>query len=236
MEQKEKGRRYVPSQRGHRLVLPPHPDAPNPIDLKAISQWIRSIKSPTAVDLFCGAGGLSLGLKNSGFEVLVGADSDPFSVETHTANIGGIGYLGDLTDTNDFLNCLDAWHIRKVDLVAGGVPCQPFSRAGRSKIRSLVHSGVRDAEDPRTKLWRSFVCVVKALKPRLVILENVPDLALWDEGSVLIGFRESLRELGYRSTIRIVNAYEHGVPQHRARLFVVGLREGYDFEWPAGSK
>lgn len=235
MDTTDKGRRHVPFQRGHRLVLPRHTDAPDPVDLKAVRRWVRSVESPTAIDLFCGAGGLSLGLMNAGFEVLVGADSDPFSVETHIANIGGMGYLGDLSDPSEFLGCLDAWHIRRVDLVAGGVPCQPFSRAGRSKIRSLVQSGIRELEDPRTKLWHSFISVVEALQPRVVLLENVPDLAVWDEGSVLMGFRESLRELGYRSTVRIVNAYEHGVAQHRARLFVVGLREGYEFEWPEAS-
>jgi DNA (cytosine-5)-methyltransferase 1 len=81
-------------------------------------------------------------------------------------------------------------------------------------------------------MWRSFIDVVDALRPSAVLLENVPDLAAWDEGAVLVDFCESLRELGYRSHTAILNAYEHGVPQHRSRLFIVALRPGADFEFP----
>ena len=230
--QRRGSRRAVAPYRGPRLRLEPHPDAPDPTNLKDIRRWVRAAHGPTAIDLFCGAGGLSLGLQDAGFTVLVGADVDPFSIETHLANIGGLGYLGDLTDPTEFLNHLEAWGIQKVDLIAGGVPCQPFSRAGRSKIRSLVEAGIRPAIDPRTTLWQSFVKIVGALRPRAVLLENVPDLAVWDDGALLTGFRESLRELGYRTSARVVKAYEHRVPQHRERLFVVGLRSGRTFEWP----
>lgn len=219
--------------RGPRLRLPPHPSAPDSTNLRDIRRWVRHIKGPTAIDLFCGAGGLSLGLQDAGFSVLVGADIDPFSIETHLANIGGLGYLGDLMDPSDFLNHLDGWGVRKVDLIAGGVPCQPFSRAGRSKIRSLVEAGIRPSVDPRTTLWRSFIKIVEAVRPRAVLLENVPDLAVWEDGAILTRFRDSLRELGYLTTAaRFLNAYEHSVPQHRARLFVIGLQSGHEFDWP----
>ncbi|HEY3315161.1 MAG TPA: DNA (cytosine-5-)-methyltransferase, partial [Bacillota bacterium] len=184
------------------------------------------------MDLFCGAGGLSLGLKEAGFTTLVGADSDPIAIETFVANIGGLGYLGDLSDVGMFLDHLEAWGINSVDLVAGGVPCQPFSRAGQSKVRSLVQSGLRPKGDPRTELWRPFVAVVERLNPRMVLLENVPDLATWREGSVLVGFREQLRKMGYRTHVKILNAFDYGVPQHRARLFVVGTRLEGAFPWP----
>src|SRR4051794_14193098 len=110
----------VPHHRGKQLRLPPHPDAPDPGDLASVRGWLRSQPRPTAVDLFCGAGGLSLGLKDAGFSVLVGADSDPFAVETHTANVGGLGYAGDLTDPTEFLDHLAGWGIEHVDLVVGG--------------------------------------------------------------------------------------------------------------------
>lgn len=219
--------------RGPRLRLSPHREAPDPTNLRNIRRWVRQTRGPTAVDLFCGAGGLSLGLQDAGFAVLAGADVDPFSIETHVANIGGLGYLGDLADPTDFLDHLDAWGVKEVDLIAGGVPCQPFSRAGRSKIRSLVQAGIRPSVDPRTTLWRSFVRIVEAVQPRAVLLENVPDLAVWEDGAILTGFRESLAGLGYLTTAaRVINAFDHSVPQHRARLFVVGLRSGRDFKWP----
>ena len=227
-------RTAVTFHRGNNLTLPAHPDAPDPLDLQAVRRWVRAERASglTALDLFCGAGGLSLGLENAGFRVLVGADIDAPSVQTHVANIGGIGYTGDLSDPEDFLDHLRAWGIRKVDLVAGGVPCQPFSRAGHAKLRSLVDAGQRSVDDPRAGMWRSFIDVVEALNPSAVLLENVPDLAAWDEGAVLVGFCESLRELGYKPQATILDAYKHGVPQHRSRLFIVALRPGASFNWP----
>lgn len=229
------GKRYqVPVHRGPRLRLPPAPGAPDPSDPEAVEAWVMADGRPTAIDLFCGAGGLSLGLHNAGFRVLVGADSDALAVETHTANLGGLGYTGDLADPADLLRTLRAWGITRVDLLAGGVPCQPFSRAGQSKIRSLVAVRARPERDQRADLWQSFVEVVRYLHPRAVLLENVPDLAEWEDGTVLVGFCESLRDLGYTTQARVLNAYDHGVPQHRSRLFIVGIRsdEPRYIEWP----
>lgn len=228
----ESRRPAVAVHRGVNLRLEPHPSAPDPLDLAAVREWVKRGDAPTAIDLFCGAGGLSLGLRDAGFRVLVGADNDAASMETHLANIGGLGYHGDLTEPEDLLQRLRAWRISDLDLLAGGVPCQPFSRAGRSKIRSLVETGQRSVDDPRARLWRSFIEVARALRPRAVLLENVPDLAVWDEGAVLVGFCDSLRELGYVTHAAILDAHAHGVPQHRSRLFVVAVKPGVRFEWP----
>jgi DNA (cytosine-5)-methyltransferase 1 len=226
-------RTAVPHYRGEDLRLPRHPAAPDPADLEAVRRWVGSAQRPVAIDLFCGAGGLSLGLQKAGFSVLLGADNDARIVDTHTANIGGLGYVGDLTDPTDLLDHLDGWGIAEVDLVAGGVPCQPFSRAGRSMIRNLVATGARNADDPRAELWQSFMAVVAQMKPRAVLVENVPDLPSWDDGSVLMGFYDSLRELDYVVDARVLDAFHYGVPQHRARLILVGLRDAAEFEWPA---
>src|SRR5437762_1798990 len=131
-------RTAVRHHRGADLRLPRHPDAPDPADLAALRTWVRTASRPTAIDLFSGAGGLSLGLQEAGFSVLLGADIDQRAVETHTANIGGLGYAGDLSDPTELIDHLHGCGIETVDLVAGGVPCQPFSRAGRSMIRNLV--------------------------------------------------------------------------------------------------
>src|SRR6478609_9710465 len=109
-------RTAVRSYRGPRLRLPPHPDSPDPLDLAAVRRWVKAetARGLTALDLFCGAGGLSLGLEDAGFRMLVGADSDAAAVETHVANLGGLGYQGDLSDPEDFLDHLSAWGIRGV--------------------------------------------------------------------------------------------------------------------------
>lgn len=165
---------------------------------------------------------------------MVGADVDSWAVETHTANIGGLGWVGDLGDPTDLLEHLDGWGIDHVELVAGGVPCQPFSRAGRSKLRDLVRDGHR-GHDPRAELWKSFMAVVERLQPDAVLIENVPDLPAWDDGAVLAGFLEALGALGYAVDARVVDCFRFGVPQHRSRLFLVGLCDGREMSWPQGT-
>ena len=227
------GRRTaVAHHRGEKLRLAPHVAAPDASDLEAVRSWVAAAPRPTAIDLFAGAGGLSLGLQQAGFTVLLGADSDRVAAETHHHNIGGLSYDDDLSDPTDLLDRLSAWGIGEVDLVAGGVPCQPFSRAGQSMIRHLVEKGARSKLDARADLWGSFVRVIERLQPRAVLLENVPDLAAWDDGTVILALCESLRDLGYRVDARVLDAYQFGVPQHRRRLFLVGLLEDVPFEWP----
>jgi DNA (cytosine-5)-methyltransferase 1 len=200
-------------------------------DLRGIAKWLSRVPRPWAIDLFCGAGGLSLGLEEAGFSVVAASDSDAAAVETHRAAVGGLCYQGDLSDPSPFLDFLSERGIEQIDLVAGGPPCQPFSRAATSKIRSLVATGAREAMDKRVILWKSFVAAVDALEPRAVLLENVPDLARWNDGSVLLGLMGALRERGYSTDARILESFKYGVPQHRQRLFVVGVRDGR-FTWP----
>lgn len=195
-------------------------------------RWVQARRRPTAIDLFAGAGGLSLGLGQAGFDVLVGADSDPWAMETHAANMPGLTWTGDLADPSHFLQALEVWGIRSVDLVAGGVPCQPFSRAGRSRIAKLVEDGQRAAHDERADLWQSFIAVVERLRPEAVLVENVPDLPRWNDGSVLIGFQQSLADLGYAVEARILDGFRFGVPQHRQRLILVGVAADRRHVWP----
>lgn len=221
----------LPAIRGERLTLAPKSGAPDPADHEAVVRWLQRTLRPTAVDLFCGAGGLSLGLEEAGFRVVAGADRDEVALETHRANIRGLTWAGDLSNADPFIEFLRGYGLEKLDLVAGGPPCQPFSRAGESKIRSLVRDGSRDQRDERVDLWTSFVGVVDAFDPDAVLFENVPDLARWNDGEVLLGILQALREREYSAHARILQGFEHGVPQHRARLFVVGLR-GREFRWP----
>lgn len=225
----------VPNYRGswlhppRRVGMPPYTDGP------AIRRWLSNTPRPWAVDLFSGAGGLSLGLTQAGINVIAAADSDVAAVETHSANLGGLAFEGDLSDASEFLQMLDCYGIDHVEIVAGGPPCQPFSRAGMSKIRDLVQAGSRSQDDPRTGLWSTFVDVVDALQPEVVLFENVPDLATWDDGAVLIELTSSLADRGYSTDARILDAYRFGVPQHRARLFVVGTFRDNAFLWPSSS-
>lgn len=224
-------------QVAHHRGLPARPPVrhakPDAADISAVRAFMGASRDrPTAIDLFCGAGGLSLGLERAGFDVLVGADSDEWAVRTHHANSRGMSWCGDLSDPADFLSTLDVWGVDHVDLLAGGVPCQPFSRAGRSKIRDLIAAGERAAHDERADLWSSFVTCVERLRPSAVLVENVPDLPRWNDGAVLTGLYESLQALGYRVEARIIDGFRYGVPQHRQRLILIAFDGHRRPLWP----
>jgi DNA (cytosine-5)-methyltransferase 1 len=194
-------------------------------------RWLKNVPRPWAVDLFAGAGGLSLGLQEAGFRVIAAADHDERAIETHAANLHGMTWALDLSEPEAFIERLRRRGVRTVDLVAGGPPCQPFSRAGAAKLRSLVASGNREPDHERINLWQTFLGVIDALKPRAVVLENVPDMARWSDGEILVNLMTALRERGLEPDARVLNAWEYGVPQHRARLFVVATRR-LEFTWP----
>lgn len=208
-------------------------EKPDGSDLDAVREFMRGSRSrPTVIDLFSGAGGLSLGLERAGFDVLVGADSDEWAVRTHHANLGGLSWCGDLSDPTDLLTTLGVWGVDSVDVVVGGVPCQPFSRAGGARIRHLVATGERADHDARADLWSSFVRVVEHLRPAAVLVENVPDLPRWNDGEVLLGLYASLQSLGYRVEARILDGFRYGVPQHRQRLILMALDGNRQPVWP----
>jgi DNA (cytosine-5)-methyltransferase 1 len=224
----------LPNIRGTKLAIPPLRPGIH-TDPDAARSWLADLPRPWAVDLFSGCGGLGLGLERGGFNVVAAADSDPTALETYAANLGSLTWCGDLSDPTSFLGFLAGLGVSAVDAVAGGPPCQPFSRAGSSKIRSLVEDGTRAGEDARVELWRSFMAVVEALSPKVVLLENVPDMASWDDGSILHSIIQALLNQGYVTDARVLQAERHGVPQHRQRLFVVGRRVG-SFTWPTESE
>lgn len=222
----------VPVRRGPRIRLDPHSSSPDPNDKTQVRAWLESRPRPWAIDLFCGAGGLSLGLERGGFSVVAAADSDAVAAETHAANIQGLTWTGDLTDPTEFLHQLDYWGIEDVDLLAGGPPCQPFSTAGLSKIGDLVRKGSRRPRDERADLWHSFFAIVDRLKPKAMLFENVPNFAQAQGGALLIALVGELENRGYEVHVKVLEAWRYRVPQHRSRLFVIGITGSGGFEWP----
>lgn len=195
--------------------------------------WAAQQTRPLAVDLFAGGGGLSLGLEDAGLRVGLAADHDPWAVQTHAANFRGLSAQLDLFDPATEERLIALLTQADIALVAGGPPCQPFSRAGRSAIRFLVEKGRREAYDDRRDLWRVWLRIVLAVQPRAVLLENVPDMALGDDLTVIRYIVEALQASGYETHLDIVEAPDYGVPQHRQRLILVALRDQErPFEWP----
>lgn len=219
----------VPITRSDVLELARHPDAPVGESWRS---WIAGIPGPVAVDLFCGAGGLSLGMDAAGCTVALAVDTDERALETHRANFASRALAFDMGDPDRVEDLIELLSVVEIDILAGGPPCQPFSRAGRSKIRSLVAEGVRPAEDNRRELWRAFAQVAVEVRPRAVLMENVPDMALGDDGLVVRTMTSLLEDAGYEVDYRLLDAWRYGVPQHRQRLILVAVRDGTGFEWP----
>jgi DNA (cytosine-5)-methyltransferase 1 len=219
-------------QRSDALKLPAHPEGPTVRTLKVWCEAQREGGRSIAVDLFSGAGGLSAGVEAAGWAVAAAVDHDPRALETHRHNFPGLALDLDLGEERARDTFVRLFNNIPVDLVAGGPPCQPFSRAGRSKIRSLVETGLRDARDQRRELWSAFLDVALRLKPRAILMENVPDMGLGDDFRVIRIMVDALEEAGYATKVQLADAWRFGVPQHRKRLILLGRRDGHDFSWP----
>jgi DNA (cytosine-5)-methyltransferase 1 len=187
----------------------------------------RKRKAPTAIDLFCGCGGLTLGLKRAGFTVLGAVDNDELSVETYSANHPEVEVWE--TDIRELsvLSVKRRLGLRKgeLDLLAGCPPCQGFST-----MRTL--NGGRRVRDPDTKdLLLEFERFAEELLPRAIMLENVPGLA---RDRRFASFRRSMKMLEYIDNVDVLDAADYAVPQRRRRLIYVAGRKGsIEFARPA---
>lgn len=172
----------------------------------------------TAIDLFSGCGGLTLGLKQAGFKVIGAVEIDSLSVETYTTNHREVVVWKTDIHTLKVTEVRRKLGLRKgeLDLLAGCPPCQGFST-----IRTLNGSMV--VKDPRNDLVYEFIRFAKELKPKAVMMENVPGLATDNRITKLI---RELKAFGYDCEYDIPNAADYGVPQRRRRLILFGGRFG----------
>ncbi|MFJ5843240.1 DNA cytosine methyltransferase [Streptomyces shenzhenensis] len=224
-----KGTYDVPLERSNYLQLPPHEDH---CTEDGLAEWLERHRGERlAADLFSGAGGLSLGIQTAGWTVAAGIDFDKRALETHAHNFPGLSLHMDLGNPEVRDRLVELLLQVKPDLVAGGPPCQPFSRAGRSKIRDLVRNHGRDPQDHRKQLWRAYLDVVTRVRPRAVLMENVPDMGLGDDFAVVRIIEEKLEDLGYATQLRLVDAWHYGVPQHRKRLILLARNDVERFDW-----
>jgi DNA (cytosine-5)-methyltransferase 1 len=177
----------------------------------------------TAIDLFCGAGGLSAGFVQEGYEIALGIDFDAAAIDTYAANFGaGKARQEDLLDftASDVRRLVG----RDVDVILGGPSCQPFSTHGRQN-RWVVG-------DPRSDLWSRMHSYVDELRPRAFLMENVPGMLYFGQGTFVGALTDAFRELGYTLTHQIVLAADYNVPQLRRRLIVVGVLGNDPFVFP----
>lgn len=168
------------------------------------------------LDLFCGAGGLSFGFEKAGCNILLGIDNDAMALETFKANHHGAQVIcGDITQITYENDIAPLLKDKKIDVVIGGPPCQGFSL-----------SGFRNFDDPRNKLYLSYMRLVKEIKPRAFVIENVPGLVGLFEGKVKDNIIARFTEMGYTVKYKILCAADYGVPQNRKRVIFVGMKNG----------
>jgi len=174
--------------------------------------------SPTALDLFCGVGGLSLGLILAGFRLIGACDSDRIALDAHRANFHGVPvhrcdlFLSYGAEIREALGISDS----VIDLLAGGPPCQGFSVGGR---RAMI--------DPRNDGIMAFARLVGELRPRFFLMENVRGLLFKDHARLRERFAVYLVAAGYQlQPFKLLNASDYGVPQRRARAFILGCLTG----------
>ena len=218
--------------RGPFVVLPPHPEECGEDEFLAYAEKLRDGGHRLAADLFSGAGGLSLGLEMAGYRVVLGIDRDKEATETHRHHFGGLTLDWDLGNPEHIARVAQLIQHAGIELIAGGPPCQPFSRAGRSKIRHRIVNGFNDPSKERRHLWRSYLEIVSIARPAAVLMENVPDMALDKDMFILRTMVHELESMGYAVDERAVDTSQYGVPQFRQRLILVALRDKTALTWP----
>jgi DNA (cytosine-5)-methyltransferase 1 len=172
-----------------------------------------------AVDLFCGAGGFAEGFRQAGFHSIAANDFDPWAGATFELNHSPHGtkfILGDIGARAVQDQLLDTVKGLQIDAVIGGPPCQAFSQ---------VRNHDRVIADPRNSLYRHYIEMIAAVRPRVFVMENVPGLENLGGGAVRRQILEDLRLDGeYRVDSRVVDAAAFGVPQNRLRVLFIGVR------------
>ena len=178
----------------------------------------------TAIDIFAGAGGLSEGFRQAGFDILAANDFDEFAERTFRFNHPETVFLSGPIQKISAADLLAAAGIGKgeLDVLLGGPPCQAFS----------VYNHQRGLHDDRSGLFREYLRIVEGLEPRFVVMENVTGILSVAGGHAVEEIIQSLNSLGYHVEWRILKAEEYGVPQERRRIFFVGTREANLVIWP----
>ncbi|MDP3937834.1 MAG: DNA cytosine methyltransferase [Deltaproteobacteria bacterium] len=175
----------------------------------------RASDALTVVSLFAGCGGSSLGYSMAGYREILAVEWDAHAVETFRANFPGVPvYHGDIMKLTD-AEAIGLADIEpgQLDVLNGSPPCQGFSTAGK-----------RDFTDMRNQLFREYVRLLRAFRPRAFVMENVPGMV---KGKMKLIFAECMRELkesGYEVRCRLLNAKHFGVPQSRDRVIFIGIR------------
>ncbi len=174
------------------------------------------------VDLFCGIGGFHAALHRIGHECVFATDIDRFAAETYETNWGKPGGFDVHCDIREVID-----DIPEMDIICAGFPCQPFSKSG-------AQQGFTD--QTRGTLFHDICYLAEKHKPKVLFLENVPNLVKHDQGNTFKVIQERINELGYDFQWAILSPHKYGVPQVRTRVYIVAIRKdlakGRNFQFP----
>jgi len=181
-------------------------------------------KDLTAIDLFCGAGGLSEGFRQAGYHILAGNDFDEKAGATFAATHKGARFLAGPIEKHSVSDICKASGVKpgQLDILVGGPPCQGFS----------VYNHQRGMHDARSSLYLQYLRVVEGLKPEWVVLENVTGMTSAGGGAAVSAIIDGLKKLGYNVDSRILRAEDYGIAQERRRIVFIGNRTGARIAWP----
>ena len=176
----------------------------------------KIFKAKNAIDLFCGCGGLSKGFEMAGTKVLLGCDIDKNFMETWKNSHNGIPLLGDLIRSDTKKLIIKKLKNKKIDLIIGGPPCQGFSTAGWR-----IH------QDKRNLLWKEYLNLVRTIKPKYFLIENVVGLltSINKSKKVVENMKNQFSKIGYNFKYKKIESQFFGVPQIRKRIFIIGAKK-----------
>jgi DNA-cytosine methyltransferase len=174
----------------------------------------KQLTSVNTIDLFSGAGGMGLGFKECGFNIITANDVFKEAGITYKHNHPETPFIeGSIMEPNIKDEIIAIGKEKGVDVIIGGPPCQGFSLAGKQL-----------SDDPRNFLYKEFVALVKQLSPKMFVMENVPGILSSNKGKTFESIKNEFATLGYEVEAKKLLACDYGVPQKRNRVFIVGLK------------
>ncbi|MFZ4381958.1 MAG: DNA cytosine methyltransferase [Sandarakinorhabdus sp.] len=181
----------------------------------------------TVIDLFCGAGGLSEGFRQAGYEILLGSDIEAKYGETFVRSHDGAKFLAAPVQELNFVQIASLTGLERgqLDVLVGGPPCQGYS----------VYNHGRGEHDPRAGLFREYLRLVSDLQPKYIVMENVTGLLSISNGALIRHIVSEIKALGYAVDYAVLRAEDYGVPQERRRVIFLANRLGQPNIFPAAT-
>jgi DNA (cytosine-5)-methyltransferase 1 len=188
-----------------------------------LNKWANhsGFKKIRTISLFSGAGGLDIGFHDAGFDIVEMVEINSSYAETLKANTKPSGYFasGEVKniDIRDYQPAKSGWRSGSIDLIIGGPPCQTFSAGGRRA------GGVAGTTEKRGVLFEEYVRLLKELRPKAFVFENVYGITGAESGSAWQRIQKAFASAGYTLFHRVLDTADYGVPQHRERMIIVGV-------------